>query len=652
MKPSRSLLPRLFFAASGLLAAHIAAADPVITVDAGMAAGKVSPTFYGLMTEEINHCYDGGLYAELVQNRMFMDDPATPVHWSALPASAAAAIALDPKQPPNSRIPVSLRLDASSASAAAPAGIANEGYWGFPVIPATRYHASFYAKAAPGFTGPVTVSLQSEDGATVYATGQISGLTTAWAPYDLTIATAQVQPTTKARLVLTVSAPATIWFSCVSLFPPTWKDQPNGFRKDLMQMLIDMHPQFLRFPGGNYLEGDTIETRFDWKKTLGPISQRPGHQGPWSYRSTDGMGLLEFLLWCEDMNARPVLAVYAGYSLRGAHVTPGPDLDPYVQDALDEIEYVTGSAATKWGAERARDGHPAPFNLQYIEIGNEDFFDKSGTYDARFKQFHDAIKERYPQLLCISTVGFEQPARIRVHTRTPDAVDEHYYRSAAEFLKMAPSHYEHYNRGGPAIFVGEWAAFEDIKPWDPRSKGLPPTPSMKSALGDAAWMAGMERNSDLIVMNCYAPLFVNVNPGAYQWRPDLVGYDALRSFGSPSYYALCMFSQNLGDEILKVTPAGTPVQAAVSRDSRTREIFIKLINPGGTDEPVTIDLDGASFLAPTATALTLAADPDATNSIDDPKKVIPVSSTVTGIRPSFPYTVPAHAIVVLKLKAG
>ena len=350
-------------------------------------------------------------------------------------------MALDPKEPLNTTIGTSLRLNVTQASTGHAAGIANEGYWGIPVKPNTRYRASFYAKAAPGFTGPIAVSIQSDDGRTIYATKTVTGLTSAWKQYELTLQTGKVTPTAKARYVLTVDRPGTVWFSLVSLFPPTFKDQPNGFRPDIMQMMVDMKPKFLRFPGGNYLEGDQIADRFEWKKTIGPLSDRPGHMAPWSYRSTDGLGLHEFLLWCEDMNAEPLLAVYAGYSLKGAHVNPGPDLEPYVQDALDEIEYVTGPATSKWGSLRAKAGHPAPFKLTYVEVGNEDWFDKSGSYDQRFAQFNTAIKARYPQLKVISTVGFEQPEALRVHSVKPDVLDEHYYRTVDVFLKMARGQY-------------------------------------------------------------------------------------------------------------------------------------------------------------------------------------------------------------------
>ena len=205
------------------------------------------------------------------------------------------------------------------------------------------------------------------------------------------------------QIVVSVERPGTVWLQLLSVFPPTYKDRVNGNRVDLMELLAAMHPAFLRFPGGNYLEGKTIADRFDWKKTIGPLVDRPGHTSPWRYHSTDGMGLLEFLEWCEDLKMQPVLAVYAGYSLGGEHVEPGPDLEPYVQDALDEIEYVTGDATTKWGAERAKDGHPAPFPLKYVEIGNEDYFDRSKSYDGRYAQFYKAIKAKYPALQLISS---------------------------------------------------------------------------------------------------------------------------------------------------------------------------------------------------------------------------------------------------------
>ena len=629
------------------------AAEPTFTVDATGPLAKVSPMFYGLMTEEINHSYDGGLYAELVRNRAFLDDKTAAEAWSVVNENGGeASMALDPTNGPNDQLTASLRLNVTRAGKDPPAGVANSGYWGIPVLPHTRYHASLLARAEPGFTGPLIVSIVSEDGQTVYASGKVSGLTAQWGKFDLSLKTGRLTATTKARFQITLEQPGTVWLGFVSLFPPTWNGRPNGLRKDLMQMLVDMNPKFLRFPGGNYVEGDTIDTRFDWKKTIGPIEQRHGHLCPWGYRSTDGLGLLEFLEWCEDMKAEPVLAVYAGYSLKGAHVNPGPDLAPLVQEALEEIQYVSGAADTTWGARRAADGHPAPFKLQYVEVGNEDWFDRSGSYDARFAQFYDAIKAHYPQLKVISTIGNDQPETARVHSRKPDMTDEHYYNATDEFLRMAPEYARNYDRGGPEIFVGEWAAHEDakIKPWEPAARQQPPTPSLKAALGDAVFMAAMERNADLIKMQCYAPLLVNVNPGARQWRPDLIGYDAISTYGSPSYYAIQMFSRNFGDQVLPVRAAETSVQGAATRDSRTGEIFIKLVNPNPASEPLRLSLKGIAKLSAKASTITLAGDPEDSNLILEPGKVVPVNSTLSQVKPDFIYTLPPNSVVVLKLK--
>ncbi|HZJ31391.1 MAG TPA: alpha-L-arabinofuranosidase C-terminal domain-containing protein [Vicinamibacterales bacterium] len=628
------------------------AAGPTITIDATTPSAKVSPLLYGLMTEEINHAYDGGLYAELIHNRAFLDNAQSPVRWSVVQRDgSAAAIAIDRNQPLNQSIPVSLRVDVTQAAAGRSAGVANEGFWGIPVKPKTRYRASFYAKASPGFEGPITLAIESSDGRTTYASGRVSGVTSDWKRYELTLDTGKAPTTADARFVLTLNRPGTVWLSLVSLFPPTYRNQPNGFRPDLLQMLIDVKPKFLRFPGGNYLEGDTIADRFQWKKTLGPLTDRPGHMAPWTYRSSDGLGLHEFLLWAEHLNAEPVLAVYAGYSLKGEYVKPGPDLEPYIQDALDEIEYVIGPATSTWGAARAKAGHPAPFTMTYVEVGNEDFFDKSGSYDQRFVQFTTAIKARYPALKLISTVGFEQPEPRRVRSVVPDMVDEHYYRTVDTFLKMSRGHYEKYDRKGPAIFVGEWGAYETpFEPWNERSRKEAPTPNMRAALGDAAFMTQMEKNADVVVMHGYAPLLVNVSPGARQWRPNLIGYDALRVYGSPSYHAFKMFSTNLGDEILRATTTDTEVFVSVTRDSGSGRVFVKLVNATAAAAPVQIDLTGAKTIAGTATALTLAADPQATNSIETPRNVVPVASKLTGIKSGFTYTVPASGIVVLTLE--
>ncbi|HLK57367.1 MAG TPA: alpha-L-arabinofuranosidase C-terminal domain-containing protein [Chthonomonadaceae bacterium] len=526
-----------------VLAGRVAADPGHLTVKVDQPGVKISPMLYGLMTEEINHAYDGGLYAELIQNRSFQDSRTRPVHWSLVQeGGGAGTMALDTTQPINAALTTCLKLEISAASANQRVGVANEGFWGIPVLPNTRYRASFYARANGGFTGPLTISIESNDGANVYAKATVARLSSNWQQYTVQLTTGKAIPSTANRFVLSAAGSGTLWLNEVSLFPPTYRDHPNGLRKDLMQMMGEMKPAFLRLPGGNYLEGNTLAERFDWKKTLGNPSERPGHPCPWGYRSSDGLGLLEYLEWCEDLRMEPVLAVFAGYALNGEHVVAGPQLTPFVQDALDEIEYLTGDANTTWGARRVKDGHPASFPLHYVEIGNEDWFDRSGSYDGRYTQFFDAIKAKYPALQIIATAP--------VRSRKPDVMDDHYYRSARDMARDV-HHYDRTDRSGPKIFVGEWASTEGS-----------PTPTLKAALGDAAWLTGLERNSDIVVLESYAPLLVNVNPGARQWGTNLIGYDALKSFGSPSYYVQKMFGTNRGDVVLPVEVA--PQQVAPS----------------------------------------------------------------------------------------
>ncbi|MCW3062267.1 MAG: alpha-L-arabinofuranosidase domain protein [Capsulimonas sp.] len=536
------------------LATAAGAAGGRLTIKADQPGVKISPMLYGLMTEEINHSYDGGLYGELIQNRVFKDDPTTPIHWSVdTREGAKGAIALDATQAiPGTALTTCLRMDVTAGGTGRGLGASNDGYWGIPVTPNTTYQASFYAKTDGNFKGPLTLTIESLDGSRIAAQAASTAPTTSWKKYTVTLKTnAAATKGSQYQFVLSAKGTGTVWLNQVSLFPPTFHNRPNGNRADLMTLQAEMFPTFLRLPGGNYLEGDTVADRFDWKKTLGPIEQRPGHQGPWGYRSTDGMGLLEFLEWCEDLKVEPLLAIYAGYSLKGEHVATGPAMEPFVKDALDEIEYLIGDASTTWGARRIADGHAKPFPLRYVEIGNEDWLDRSGSYDDRYTQFHDAIRAKYPKLLLIATANVTQ--------RKPDLVDDHFYKTAAE-MERDSGHYDSYDRSGPKIFVGEWASQDVSTPWvDADKKG--PTPSLSAGLGDAAWMIGMERNSDVVVMSCYAPMFVNVNAGARQWAVNLIGYDANASFGSPSYYAQAMFGANKGDVVLPVDVALADVPA-------------------------------------------------------------------------------------------
>jgi len=615
-----------------MLSVRLLAQSPSLAIQVDHPTAKVSPTLYGLMTEEINFSYDGGLYAELVRDRTIGSDWQSLAHWTLVArGNSVADVSVDKTTGPSAALPRSFKVSVTSATEAAPAGVQNDGYWGIPVRPLTSYSGSFYAKTDSAGV-PITVSLVNDETGATAASATVTGLSGEWKQYTFTLKTAQVPVTANNHLLLTIARPATVWFNLVSLFPPTYHDRVNGNRIDLMEKLAAMNPKFLRLPGGNYLEGDHISERFQWKKMIGPLVDRPTHPSPWHYRSSDGMGLLEYLEWCEDLKIEPVLAVYAGYSMSQEHVDPGPALEPYVQDALDEIEYATGSVDTKWGAERAKNGHAAPFPLHYVEIGNEDWFDRSGSYDGRFAQYYKAIKQRYPDLQLVATAP--------IKSVKPDVLDEHFYMSAEQSFADA-NHYDKVDRQGPKIFVGEWATREGE-----------PTPNLQAALGDAAWMTGMERNSDVVIMASYAPLFVNVNPGGMQWATDLIGYDALSSYGSPSYWAQVLFANHLGTEAVAstLTDAGPRVYASVTRDEKRRKLFVKVVNARSDALPLSIALDGVPGVGPEVTLISLSGkSPNATNSIANPEAVVPVESHIHTAGAKFEHSFAPYSINVLEL---
>jgi alpha-N-arabinofuranosidase len=604
----------------------------VLSVQLDKPVHAVSPTLYGLMTEEINYSYDGGLYAEMVRNRTFQDHGFGGIaHWNVEHAGeSSATMALDTTTGPSGALDSSLLVDVKAADAAHPAGVRNEGYWGMAVRPETAYKGSLYAKVDTDAVGPVSISLINDVTGKSVASATVPGVGTEWKKFDFTLTSGKVEPSAENHLLLTVGHAGKLWINMVSLMPPTYKNRANGNRPDLMEMMAGMHPTFLRLPGGNYLEGDLIDERFDWKTTIGPMVDRPTHRSPWNYQSSDGMGLLEFLEWTEDLKIQTVLAVYAGYSLKGDYIHPGPALVPFVQDALDEIEFATGDTSTKWGGLRAKLGHPAPFPIKYVEIGNEDEYDRSGSYEGRYTQFYKAIKAKYPQLELIATAPLKR--------MKPDVLDDHYYKRADEFFADV-KHYDTIDRNGPKIFVGEWATREGS-----------PTTNMGAALGDAAWMTGMERNSDLIVMASYAPLFVNVNPGGMQWESDLIGYDAMTSYGAPSYYAQAMFAEYLGTDVpaSTLTGGGSRFFYSVTRDAG--KVYLKLVNASSEPQSVAIELAGAGNVAKTGTLVSLTGSgPAATNTLAAPTRIVPVKTVLRNAGAKFSHTVPAFSVQVIDL---
>ncbi len=608
------------------------AAPAQLTISPKEIVSPVSPMLYGMMTEEINHAFEGGLYAEMVQNRTMRASWSGVEHWDLVRrGEARASLELEKNDGPSKALPTSLSLTVTEASAGNEAGVSNTGYWGMGVKPHTKYVGSFYARADAA--GPVRAQLVSDNTGAVLGEATVQVKPGEWSKYDYTMTTGAVPAGSANHLVLLVAHPGRIAFQLVSLFPPTYQNQSGGFRADLMQKMSGLHPYFLRLPGGNYLEGDTLRDWYNWKETTGPLVDRPGHQAPWTYWSDDGMGLLEMLEWTEQLHIEPILAVYAGYALQGEKVKAGHDLEPYVQSALDEVEYVTGDTSTKWGAQRAKDGHPAPFPLHFIEVGNEDFLERgTHTYNARWAQFAKALRQKYPQYKLIATMPVEESGA----DLQPDVVDDHYYKPVGEMLDFT-HHYDNAPRNGPKIFVGEWATLDGT-----------PTPNWGGALADAAWMTSMERNSDLIVMAAYAPLFINVNPGAGQWYTNMIGYDASTSYGSPSYYAQALFGNHLGDGTPRssITGAGERFYYSASVGSKDHLLHLKLVNASTQAQPLSIALGGGAAGPVTVNSLH-GGTYEATNTIDQPNVIKPVTSTAKLPGGNWQHTVPPLTIEVI-----
>ena len=533
MKPIAKL--PLLFSLALMVALSGLSQSATLTVKVDKPGAKVSPMLWGIFFEDINCSADGGIYPEQVRNRSF-EDTDKPNHWSLLSSEAArVTMALDTENPASPKNPHALKVTVTEVGGGR-AGVVNEGFWGITLKKGESYHLALSARAGQGFSGPLTVTLEGKDGQ-VYAKETVSGLTDAWKSYKFSLTSTGTDP--KARLVIAAAKPGTFWLDMVSLLPKkTWKS--HGLRPDLCEMLAGLKPAFVRFPGGCWVEGDTMKLAYRWKQTIGDISQRRTQLNIWNYYATHGLGFHEYLQMCEDLGAEPLFVINCGMSHHGN--IPMDQMGEFVQDALDAIEYCNGTAASQWGAVRARNGHPAPFHLKYMEIGNEN---GGPAYQERYVLFHDAIKAKYPDIKLVGNLPTEK--------RPSDLVDEHYYSSPEFFIKEA-GHYDKYKRDGAGIYVGEYAVTEGC------GKG-----NLRGAIGEAAFMTGLERNSDIVRMASYAPLFVNVNQRS--WSPDLIDYDGDRVYGIPSYYVQKMFGENRGDVVLPVTVDAPLVTEAVKGGS-------------------------------------------------------------------------------------
>lgn len=622
-------------AASSLLGAY--AQTHTFDVNTKKVGAKVQPTMYGIFFEDINYAADGGLYGELVKNRSF-EFPDALMGWKAFGKFEVK------NDGPFERCPHYVVLGYSGHNDAA-TGLQNEGYFGIGIEKAEDYRFSVWAKAVSG-DATVEVSLVDENTMEEhqeFATAELKVSGNEWKKYELVLKPAKTVQ--KANLRLLLKGKNSVALEHVSLFPKhTFKDRDNGMRRDLAQALYDLHPGVFRFPGGCIVEGSSLEQRYQWKNSIGPVENRPLNGNRWlstfnyrlfpDYYQSYGLGFYEYFLLSEDIGAEPLPVLNVGMACQyqnwnnpKAHV-PVDSLQPYIQDCLDLIEFANGDVNTTWGKKRAEMGHPAPFNLKFLAVGNEQW---DNLYYERLRPFVKAIKVKYPNIKLIGTSGPDSEGEMfdkgwkAMKELKADLVDEHFYRDEHWFLSHG-LRYEGYDRKGPKVFAGEYACHGKGKKWN----------HFETSLYEAAFMTDLERNADVVDMATYAPLFAHVD--GWQWRPDMIWYDNTRMFKTVSYYVQQMYACNKGTNVLPLTMNGKAVAgqegqdglfASAVVDKQKGEVIVKVANTSDKTQEVTLNLNGLKG-SRSASLTTLQCDNmDAENTLDNPNKIRPVETTAT-----------------------
>jgi alpha-N-arabinofuranosidase len=667
----------LFSAVAGaaVCVGGFAAEIPVkVIVDLAQPGHAVSPLLHGVFFEDINFGADGGLYAELVQNRSFEHDEHL-YSWGIVNRGGSGDLTIEHDAPLNAKNPNYARLVVREAGKGF--GVANYGFGGIAVKAGENYLVSIRARSDA--IAKLTAVLEDDTGRTI-GSAVLEGIGGEWKKFEATIKPASAA--THARLVVLASAPGRVDLDVISLFPEhTFKNRRNGMRADLAQMLADLKPAFMRFPGGCIVEGMDLPNRYQWKDTIGDIAERPQNWNRWrdairrepapQYYQTYGLGFFEYFQLCEDVGAEPVPILNCGMACQyqSKQLVPLDRLDPFVQDALDLIEFANGPATSAWGAKRAAMGHPEPFNLKFIGVGNEQWGD---DYFARYQIFTAALRAKYPKIKIVTGAGpgvddkSWQFAWEKFRSGTAaDIVDEHYYRLPQWFLENA-TRYDRQDRSGPRVFAGEFAAHEP----DRRS-------TLRAAMSEAAFITGLVRNSDLVTMSSFAPLFAR--EGAYQWRPDLIWFDNTRVYGTGSYYVQLLYSRNRPDAVLPTQVEGAPVAlsllepkaaatygatalppyrpefiptlyAVAGQDQRANETVLFLVNPFPEPRAATIELRGAKGGATEARAIVLtSADRNDVNSFAEPRKIAPHEEKFAVSGGAFGRTLPANSFTVLRV---
>lgn len=607
-----------------------------MTVNVKKPGAEIQPTMYGLFFEDINYAADGGLYGELVKNRSF-EFPQNFMGWETY-----GKVTLK-NDGPFERNPHYARLEHPGHDHKR-TGMQNEGFFGIGVEKDKEYRFSVWARK---LNGNSKIRIQLIDPSSMgehqaVASQDLEILSKEWEKYELLLKPNETNAKLKLRIFLESANPVDL--EHISLFPvDTWNGHKNGLRKDLAQALYDLKPGVFRFPGGCIVEGTDLETRYDWKKSVGPVENRPLNENRWHYTFSHrffpdyyqsyGLGFYEYFLLSEELGAEPLPVVNSGLACQyqnndeSAHIAVA-ELDSYIQDALDLIEFANGDTNTEWGKLRAQMGHPEPFNMKYIGVGNEQW----GTeYVDRLKPFVEAIRKAYPEIEIIGGSGpgsegeqFEylwpEMKKLKV-----DLVDEHFYRPESWFLKQG-ARYDNYDRKGPKVFAGEYACHGSGKKWN----------HFYAALLEAAFMTGMERNADIVHMATYAPLFAHVE--GWQWRPDMIWFDNLHSFNTASYYVQQLFSLNKGTHVLPLTMDKKAVTGADDQnglfasavwDKQQNEVIVKVVNTSDQSQTVNLNFDGIKKdekLGNGKLTVFNSSDPIAENSIDNPTLIMPVES--------------------------
>jgi alpha-L-arabinofuranosidase len=637
------------------LTAHGDSASVNIAVD--KPTGQVSPTLHGIFFEDINGGADGGLYPQRIRNGSFEFSPDAMMGWRKTDDNrAGGTLAVLDDKPLNAHNPHYLRLTVFDGGQTF--GISNDGFHGIGVTKGETFDFSVYARPA----SPAAMSLQInilDPTNHVIGSGELTNFAGDWKQYSCEIETSETVE--KARALITSKTPGSIDLDMVSLFPQdTWANRPNGLRPDLVQLLKDLHPKFLRFPGGCIVEGRFLSNRYQWKNTIGDLADRQLIMNRWNtefaYRLTPdyfqsfGLGFYEYFQLAEDIGAKPLPILNCGMACQfnSGELAPLDQLDQYIQDAKDLVEFANGSVDTTWGRKRAEMGHPAPFNLDRIGVGNEQW---GPQYFARYAPFAKAMKAAYPDVKLVAAAGPFPTGREfdyawRKFPGLPvDFVDEHYYANPGWFLANA-NRYDSYDRKGLKIFAGEFAA-QSVAIASPLNRN-----NWDCALAEAAFMTGLERNSDVVAMASYAPLFAHVD--GWQWTPNLIWFDNLRAYGTPSYYVQKLFSTQLGTTILpvRIDEDSKALFSSATRDDASGDVIIKLVNTKAAAVSADVNLTGVAAGPFTGTATVLSSDDlKAENSLDEPMKISPKESNLENLGSQFKQDLPGYSLTVLRIGA-